>query len=383
MSRVVLVTGCSTGGIGFALYVIGYFDAELISDHDSRSCNEFARQGCKVYATARRIENMGEFSYPTVEKMVLDVNDDAGVASVVKLIFETEGKIDIVVNNAGYISAGPIIDQSIEEVKTVFDTNTFGILRVAKAVIPLMAKRQSGVIVNIGSIVGEMQVSVLCLIGQDFTLTHNIVMPVPPRGMGFTAAVQSISDVLSMECRPFNISVFHVAPGGVQSNIADKGEARFKLPESSLYTAFLPDIMRRIYASQAPGSMPTDDFAKEVVSKALQKTPPLYLCTGANWHVFAIFKWLPKTWVLNYVWKLYSKKDYLSPNVTPTKLSKAHKSRARREPSGVFSLFKPLQIQQFKEAFQLIDHDKDGWVTEGDLKEIFSSLGALEDCARS
>lgn len=67
--------------------------------------------------------------------------------------------------------------------------------------------------------------------------------------------------------------------------------------------------------------------------------------------------------------------DYLSPNVTPTKLTKGHKSRARREPSGVFSLFQAPQIQQFKEAFQLIDHDKDGWVNEQDLKEIFSSLG--------
>ncbi|KAL9716526.1 hypothetical protein Ac2012v2_000974 [Leucoagaricus gongylophorus] len=71
--------------------------------------------------------------------------------------------------------------------------------------------------------------------------------------------------------------------------------------------------------------------------------------------------------------------DYLSPNITPTKsgsgLSKSIKSRTRREPSGVFSLFQPAQIQQFKEAFQLIDHDKDGWVNEGDLKEIFSSLG--------
>jgi len=68
--------------------------------------------------------------------------------------------------------------------------------------------------------------------------------------------------------------------------------------------------------------------------------------------------------------------DYLSPNVTPTKgFSKSPKSRTRREPSGVFSLFQPTQIQQFKEAFQLIDHDKDGWVSEGDLKEIFSSLG--------
>ncbi|KAF8078831.1 hypothetical protein FPV67DRAFT_1558050 [Lyophyllum atratum] len=67
--------------------------------------------------------------------------------------------------------------------------------------------------------------------------------------------------------------------------------------------------------------------------------------------------------------------DYLSPNITPTKLTKSQKSRARREPSGVFSLFQAPQIQQFKEAFQLIDHDKDGWVNESDLKEIFSSLG--------
>ncbi|KAF9229059.1 EF-hand [Gyrodon lividus] len=66
--------------------------------------------------------------------------------------------------------------------------------------------------------------------------------------------------------------------------------------------------------------------------------------------------------------------DYLSPSATPPK-SKASKSRARREPSGVFSLFQAPQIQQFKEAFQLIDHDKDGWVTESDLREIFSSLG--------
>ncbi|KAF8224256.1 EF-hand [Tricholoma matsutake] len=67
--------------------------------------------------------------------------------------------------------------------------------------------------------------------------------------------------------------------------------------------------------------------------------------------------------------------DYLSPNGTPTKVTKGQKSRARREPSGVFSLFQAPQIQQFKEAFQLIDHDKDGWINESDLKEIFTSLG--------
>jgi len=67
--------------------------------------------------------------------------------------------------------------------------------------------------------------------------------------------------------------------------------------------------------------------------------------------------------------------DYLSANTTPTKGGRGPKSRARREPSGVFSMFQAPQVQQFKEAFQLIDHDKDGWVSESDLREIFSSLG--------
>lgn len=72
----------------------------------------------------------------------------------------------------------------------------------------------------------------------------------------------------------------------------------------------------------------------------------------------------------------------ITPQSTPTKLSKSQKSRARREPSGVFSLFQPPQIQQFREAFSLIDHDGDGVVSEQDLKHIFTSLGASRPFAR-
>ncbi|KAF8481823.1 EF-hand [Russula ochroleuca] len=68
---------------------------------------------------------------------------------------------------------------------------------------------------------------------------------------------------------------------------------------------------------------------------------------------------------------------HLSPNITPTKSGKAQKSRTRREPSGVFSLFQPPQIQQFKEAFSLIDQDRDGLVGERDLKDTFTSLGIV------
>ncbi|KAI0003799.1 EF-hand [Russula compacta] len=69
--------------------------------------------------------------------------------------------------------------------------------------------------------------------------------------------------------------------------------------------------------------------------------------------------------------------SHLSPNITPTKSGKVAKSRARREPSGVFSLFQPQQIQQFKEAFSLIDQDRDGLVGEQDLKNTFASLGIV------
>ncbi|KAG6866056.1 hypothetical protein C0991_009153 [Blastosporella zonata] len=190
-----------------------------------------------------------------------------------------------------HIGKGALIDQTIEDVKQAFDTNTFAILRVAKTVIPLMAKRRTGVIVNIGSIVGEI--------------------PTPWNGAycASKAALQSISDVLSMECKPFNISVLHVAPGGVQTNIADNASARFSLPDSSMYKVFLPNILRRIRASQAPGSMPAHVFAKEVVAKTLRKNPPLYMSLGSNSTILGIFKWLPKTWVLWFMWRIWSKKS--------------------------------------------------------------------------
>ncbi|RDB28761.1 NADPH-dependent 1-acyldihydroxyacetone phosphate reductase [Hypsizygus marmoreus] len=272
MTLVVLVTGCSTGGIGFAL------------------CNEFARQGCKVYATARDVEKMGEFEYGGIKKLPLDVTSDEAVERTVHHIVEVEGQIDVVVNNAGSFCSGPLIDQSLDDVKRNFDTNTYSVLRTAKAAIPYMAKRRSGVIVNIGSVVGE------------------IATPWNGLYCASKAAVQSISDVLYMECKPFNVKVLHVAPGAVVSNISANGGARFSLPENSLYTAFLPNILQRIYASQASNAMPADVFAQKVVSKALSRRPPLYMSLGGTSRIFAFFKWLPKTWVLFLMWRVYSKK---------------------------------------------------------------------------
>jgi NAD(P)-dependent dehydrogenase (short-subunit alcohol dehydrogenase family) len=142
------------------------------------SCEAFAHQGCKVYATSRNLDTIGDFQHPGIRKLALDVTSDDAIQRVVQGIVESEGRIDIVVNNAGLLGpgmalspnpiyciyfdilvyTGPLIDQSSEDVHKLFDTNTFAPLRMAKTVMPLMALQRCGVIVNIGSIVGELLV---------------------------------------------------------------------------------------------------------------------------------------------------------------------------------------------------------------------------------
>ncbi|KAF9015589.1 hypothetical protein BDQ17DRAFT_1404168 [Cyathus striatus] len=138
-----------------------------------------------------------------------------------------------------------------------------------------MAQRKAGVIVNIGSVVGE------------------IATPWNGVYCASKAAVHSLSEVLHMECKPFNISVVHVAAGGTKSNLASNAANLFSLPSDSLYSVFLPNILQRLHASQASNSMPNDAFAKEVVSKSLRKTPPRYITLGASSGLFSFSNGYP------------------------------------------------------------------------------------------
>ena len=116
------------------------------------------------------------------------------------------------------------------------------------------------------------------------------------------AAVHSLSEVMNMECRPFGIKVMLVSPGSVKSNFGQNAEARFIPSPDSLYKRYLPNIIARIYASQGTHSMPTEEFAKDVVSKALKKNPPSYTMIGGFSAVIRILKWLPRSLVLTLSW---------------------------------------------------------------------------------
>ncbi|TFY75205.1 hypothetical protein EWM64_g8807 [Hericium alpestre] len=225
-TKVALITGCSTGGIGFHL------------------CEQFAARGVKVYATAHSVEKMKGFSYSGIETLSLDVNSDKDIRRVVETILAKEEKIDIVVNNAGagVVAHGPTVDISIEDVQAAFETNTISIIRICKAVLPHMASHKQGLLITISSIAGNV--------------------PTPWSGIysAIKAAVHSITQTLQMECRLFNIDVMLVMPGGVKSNFTDNYLIRFHLPEDSLYSHYLPNILARILLSQME-AMPMDEFA--------------------------------------------------------------------------------------------------------------------------
>ncbi len=108
--QVVLVTGCTEGGIGYEL------------------CKAFARANCRVFASARKLESMGGLPELGIETLQLDVTCADSRKAAVKEVTAKAGRIDILVNNAGMGLPGPIVEQDLEAVRTLFDVNYFGLL---------------------------------------------------------------------------------------------------------------------------------------------------------------------------------------------------------------------------------------------------------------
>lgn len=180
MSKVILITGGSSG--------IG------------KSIGEFLTlKGFRVYGTSR---NPDKYADSKFSLLGLDVKDNATIISTVKAIIEKEGKLDVLINNAGAGITGPIEEIPDAEIKANFETNFFGPINVIKAVLPQMRKQQSGLIVNITSIAGYMGL--------------------PYRGIysASKGALELVTEAFRMELKDFNIQMANVAPGDFATNIA-------------------------------------------------------------------------------------------------------------------------------------------------------------------
>jgi len=174
--KVVLVTGASSG--------IGQATAELLAAH-----------GFTVFGTSRTpIQDKRSYTW-----LPLDVRSDASVQAAVQSLLAQAGRIDVLVNNAGYVQFGAIEESNVADAQAQFDTNLFGVIRMVKAVLPVMRKQGSGRIINVSSIVGHIAA---------------------PYGGLYSAskfALEGLSESLSAEVRQFGVSVSLVEPSYVNT----------------------------------------------------------------------------------------------------------------------------------------------------------------------
>ncbi|KAL1920291.1 uncharacterized protein VTP21DRAFT_1437 [Calcarisporiella thermophila] len=266
--KVVIVTGCSKNGIGYSL------------------CEEFAKNNCRVFATARRVEAMEGLEALGIEKLHLDVCDRKSIDKAVKTVIEQAGRIDILVNNAGVLKVGPIIEMPLEEIKSIYDANVFGVISVIQAVVPFMAKQGSGKIVNVGSVAGILNY---------------------PFGGGYNsskAALHSLSDILRLELKPLNIDVMVIAPGAVATSIAKNAsdnqgyELSSDSPYSTIRNAIQKAIVQRINISQEGTKTTSEAFAKNIARQILRKNS-LYIFAGDNSLLGYIVGYFFPRWLLD------------------------------------------------------------------------------------
>ncbi len=180
MKKVILITGASSG--------IGEETAKLLLTN-----------GYIVYGAARRLERMESIKQLGVHLLKIDVTNDASMIAGIDKIIEKEGRIDILINNAGYGSYGALEDVAISEAKYQFEVNVFGLARLCQLVIPYMRKQKTGKIINISSIGGEA--------GE-------------PHGAWYHAtkyAVEGLSDSIRMELKQFDIDVVVIQPGAIKT----------------------------------------------------------------------------------------------------------------------------------------------------------------------
>ena len=228
-SRIVLITGCSTG--------IGRDLAQRLT-----------RAGYTVVATARKMETLDNVQ--AALKLPLDVTQPESIRQAIERIVQQFGRIDALINNAGYAVRGAVEEVPIEQAQAMFDPNVFGVMRMIQAVVPFMRQQGSGRIINISSVVGRL---------------------VTPANGVYSAskfALEALSDALRLELAPFGILVVLIEPGSIKTQFHATVEANARTifansgsPYQSLYRQY----------EQVTADMRRQEAGPEVVSKIVQQ----------------------------------------------------------------------------------------------------------------
>ncbi|WP_406683618.1 SDR family oxidoreductase [Seonamhaeicola sp. MEBiC1930] len=246
MSKVILITGGSSG--------IGKSIGEFLTSKDYI-----------VYGTSRNPDNYKESKFPI---LALDVKNVVSIQETVQAVLEKEGRLDVLINNAGAGITGPIEETPEEQIKNNFDTNFFGPINVIKAVLPQMRKQKGGLIINVTSIAGYMGL--------------------PYRGIysASKGALELITEAFRMEIKEFNIKMTNVAPGDFATNIA-AGRYHAPLLEDSPYKTSYGNTLELMNEHVDSGSNP-NVMAKEVFKIINTPNPKVHYKVGEFMQKFSI-----------------------------------------------------------------------------------------------
>lgn len=246
MSKVILITGGSSG--------IGKSVGEFLS-----------KKGFKVYGTSRNPENIDNSIFPLV---ALDVRNVESIENAVSEIIKKEGRIDIVINNAGVGITGALEEIPTSEIKNNFETNFFGPIEVMKAVLPQMRSQKSGLIINITSIAGYM--------GLPYRSVYS----------ASKGALELITEALRMEVKDFGIHITNVAPGDFATNIAS-GRFHAPLIQGSAYEIPYGNTLKMMDEYVNSGSNP-EEMALAIFKIIETPVPKIHYKVGIFMQKFSI-----------------------------------------------------------------------------------------------
>ena len=245
MSQVILITGASSG--------MGELTASFL-----------AQNGYTVYAGTRNID-CEESTVENINNIYIDVTLTQSIKNAVNTIIQKEGKIDVLVNNAGYGLLASLEEGTDEEIFKQFDVNVFGLIKTTREVLPFMREAKSGVIINVSSFLGKMGLPLLSHYNAS------------------KYAVEGIVDSLRFEVAPFNIRVHSIQSGLFGTNFVKKGlvantqTTSEDSPYKELVAHFVPIVAKAI--NEGPNPQPIADAVRNIIEN---EDSPIAIPVGAE-----------------------------------------------------------------------------------------------------
>lgn len=227
---------------------------------------ELARKGFTVIAAMRDTKKKGDLlqearKHRVESKIIiseLDVTNEKSILAFQTRVIDAYGRVDVLVNNAGYAGAGFVEEISMDEYRKQFETNVFGVFAVTKAFLPVMRKQKHGCIINVSSISGK------------------IAFPGMSPYIASKHAIEGWSESLRLEMQPFGVKVVLIEPGSYKTNIWTTGKqvAAESLQSHSPYQNYMKKIEK--YITEGENSMgDPSDVARKIAAIAIMENPDI------------------------------------------------------------------------------------------------------------